>query len=62
MKAVQREFYRETSNKQPNLTPKATRKRRTKKIQSQLKERNYKDQCRNKWERNEGDNSKNQLN
>ena len=36
------------SNKQPNLAPKAIRERRTKKPQSQQKERNYKDQVRNK--------------
>ena len=46
---------RETSNKRLNPKPKVTRKR-TKIIQSQEKERNYKDQSRN--ERNEGDNSK----
>ena len=31
------------SNKQPNLAPKAIRERRTKKTQSQQKERNHKD-------------------
>ena len=51
---------RNISNKQPNLTPKAIRERRTKEPQSQQKERNYKDQVRNKWKRNEGNNSKNQ--
>ena len=39
---------REMSNKQPNLTLKATRKRRTKNTQSLQKERNHKDQRRNK--------------
>ena len=39
---------RNISNKQPNLTPKAIRERRTTKPQSQQKERNYKDQVRNK--------------
>ena len=39
---------RKISNKQPNLAPKAIRERRTKKPQSQQKERNYKDQVRNK--------------
>ena len=50
------------SNKQPNLAPKAIRERKTKKPQSQQKERNHKDQVRNKWKRNEGNNSKNQWN
>ena len=39
---------RKISNKQPNLTPKAIRERRTKKPQTQQKERNHKDQIRNK--------------
>ena len=39
---------REISYKQPNLTPKETRERRTNKTQSQQKERNHKDQSRNK--------------
>ena len=39
---------RETSNKQPNFTPKATRKRRKEDPQSQQKERNHKDLSRNK--------------
>ena len=39
---------RNISNKQPNLTPKAMRERRTKKPQSQQKERNHKAQSRNK--------------
>ena len=43
---------RNISNKQPNLTPKAIRERRTKKTQIQKKERNNKDQSRNKWDRN----------
>ena len=47
------------SNKQPNLASKAIRERRTKKLQSQQKERNHKDQIRNKRKRNEGNNSKN---
>ena len=38
----------ETSQKQANLTPKAIRERRTKKLQSQWKERNHKYQIRNK--------------
>ena len=37
---------RKISNKQSNLIPKATRERR-KKTQSQLEERNHKDQSRN---------------
>ena len=51
---------RNISNKQPNLTPKANRERRTKKPQSYQKERNHKDQIRNKWKRNEGNDSKDQ--
>ena len=52
-----REFYSDTSllqeirkisSEQPNLTPKATRERRTNKTQSYYKERNHKDQSRNK--------------
>ena len=39
---------RNISNKQANLAPKAIRERRTKKTQSQQKERNHKDQIRNK--------------
>ena len=39
---------RNNSNKQPNLTPKAIRERRTKKPQSYQKERNHKYQIRNK--------------
>ena len=46
------EKMRKTPNKQPKLTPKATRKRTTttkkKKIQSEQKERNRKDQSLNK--------------
>ena len=44
---------RKISNKQPNLTPKAIRERRTKKHQNQQKERNHKNQIRNKGKRNE---------
>ena len=39
---------RKISHKQPNLTPKAIRERRTKKPQSYQKKRNHKDQMRNK--------------
>ena len=39
---------RNISNKQPNLTPKAIRERRTKPPQSQQKERNHKDHSKNK--------------
>ena len=39
---------RNISNKQPKLTPKAIRERRTRKPQSWQKERNHKDQIRNK--------------
>ena len=52
---------RKTLNRQPNFTSKTTGKRRTKKKkkpQSQQKEINHKDQSRNKWKRNEGNNSK----
>ena len=49
---------RNITNKQPNLTPKAISERRTKKPQSQQKERNHKDQIRNKWKGNEGNDSK----
>ena len=38
---------RETSNKQPNFTSKATRKKRKEESQSQQKERNHKNQDRN---------------
>ena len=56
-KAVLREVYsnsisqqetRKISNKQCNPTLKTTRERRTKKTQSQEKERNHKDRSRNK--------------
>ena len=40
---------RKISNKQPNLTPKTTRERRTDKTQSYQKERNHKEQSRKKW-------------
>ena len=55
--SCKREFYsneilpqetRNISNKQPKLTPKAIRDTRTKKPQSQQKERNHKDEIRNK--------------
>ena len=59
---ILRQETRNISNKQPKLAPKTIRERRTKKPQSQQKERNYKDQVRNKWKRNEGNNSKNQWN
>ena len=39
---------RKVSNKQPNLVPKAIRKKRKNKTPSQQKERNHKDQGRNK--------------
>ena len=42
---------REASNKQPNFTPKAARKRRRKEAQSQQKQRNHKSQIRNKCKR-----------
>ena len=56
---IQPQETRDISNK-PNLTPKVIRERRTKKRQSYQKERNHKDQIRNKWKRNEGNNSKDQ--
>ena len=49
---------RKTSNRQSKFTPKATGKRRTKKPQNYQKERNHKDLSRNKWKRNERNNSK----
>ena len=52
----------ETSNKHPNIIPKVTRKRRTRKLQSQQKGINYKDQSRNKRKRNEGKISKTESN
>ena len=39
---------REKSNKYPNFTPKATRKRRNEEPQGQDKEKNHKNQSRNK--------------
>ena len=39
---------RKILNKQPNLTPKAIRGRRTERPQSYQRERNHKDQIRNK--------------
>ena len=58
--AISPQETRKISNKQSNPTLKTTRERRTKKMQSQLKERNHKDQSRNKWNRNEENNSKDQ--
>ena len=49
---------RKTPNRQPNFTPKTTGKRRTKKTQDQKKERNHKGQSKNKFQRNERNNSK----
>ena len=51
---------RKVSNKLSNLTHKATRERRTKKTQRQWKEIIYKYHSRNKWHRNEKNNSKHQ--
>ena len=39
---------KEKLNKQPNFTPKTTRKRRNEEPQGQQKERNDKNSCRNK--------------
>ena len=50
----------EKSNKQPNYTPKATRKIRNE-PQGQQKERNHKNQSRNKGKRNKGEHSKTKL-
>ena len=47
---------REALNRQPTFTPETTGKRRTKK--NYQKERNHKDPSRNKWKRNERNNSK----
>ena len=48
---------RKISNKQSNLTPRATRKRKTK-FPKVVKGKKYKDQSRNKLKRNERKNSK----
>ena len=48
---------RKTLNRQPNFIPKTTGKRKTKKI-PKVEERNHKDLSRNKWKRNERNNSK----
>ena len=49
---------RKAFNRQPNATSKASRKRRIRNPQSQQKEGDYKNQSRNNWKRNEGNNSK----
>ena len=51
---------RKKSNKQPNSTPKPTKKGRNEGTQGQQKERNLKNQGRNKCKRNKRDHSKNQ--
>ena len=51
---------RKIPNKQPTLTPKATRERRTNKTQSQQNKRNHKDESRNKGNRDEEGNRKDQ--
>ena len=51
---------RNISNKQPKLTPKAIRERKTKTPQSQQKEINHEDQIRKKGKRNEEKKSKDQ--
>ena len=65
-RTTKREFYsntiipqetRKTLNRQPNFTPKTTGKREKKPTQL-LEEINYKDLSRNKWKRNEINNSK----
>ena len=55
---------RKISNKQPNLTPQATRERITKKKknQSQEKGKNDKYQCRNELNRDKENNRKDQCN
>ena len=53
---------RETSNKQPNFTSKATIKRRKEELQSQQKERNHKIKVEINEKVNEQDCSKNQQN
>ena len=52
---------RKISNKQPNLTLKATRER-TSKTQSEKKERNHRDQSRNKNEENNRKEIKTKIN
>ena len=49
---------RKISNKQLNLTPKATRERRINKTQSQQKEGNYKNQNKNKGNRDKNNRKK----
>ena len=49
---------RKASNRQTNSTSKAAGERRTKTPQSQQKEGDNKNQSRNKWKINEGNNSK----
>ena len=49
---------RKASNRRPKSTFKATGKRGTKNPQSQQKEGDHKNQSRNKWKRNERNNSK----
>ena len=49
---------RKISNKQPKLTPKATRER----TKSKLSKRNHKDQNRNEWNRHKENKSKVQWN
>ena len=47
-KTILPQATKETSSRQPSVTPKTTGKRRTKNSQNQKKERNHKDQSRNK--------------
>ena len=50
---------RRTSNRQPNFTPKTTRKRRKQTKKTKLIEgKNHKDLSRNKWKGNKRNNSK----
>ena len=48
---------RKTSNRQRNFTPKTTGKRRTKQPPKLVEGKNHKDPSRNKWKRNERNNS-----
>ena len=52
---------RKILNKQPNLTSKATREKRTKNKPQSEKDRNHKDQSRHKWNITEEKISKDQL-
>ena len=62
--AIQSYLKKQETSQISNLTLhlKQLEKEEQKNSQSQEKERNYKDQIRNEWKRNEGNNSKDQRN